>query len=345
MTQHPGPIADFTELQTRGFMVIPSFLSPAEVDFFRKDFEEQPLDPNLSYRIARTSAAANARLRDLAAPMLSGIRSTTNLQVDLADGGIYFDTGPRHRVNFNWHQDAESFFRFQNHYDYLNFYIPIVKPRKDKSNLRVVPFDVLKRQDPKAYQSLMGGGAAAMVRVGRFAVWVCDDSGQVRVMREEIEDMATTPMLDVGDLLLMRGDTVHRTQDAETERVALSYRVTSSAARLSRKRLVAGGPMKATLMANNAPVYERMFAVFDRAGRKDLRVDEMQKALAQLPPIDTRTRDRFMRHLLLEKLKAGSLWRFALSASISKALTYSARATARYHQWAARARRPRPAVG
>src|SRR6185295_1132801 len=89
-------------------------------------------------------------------------------------------------ISFSWHQDHESFFTIQNHYDYLNFYIPIVKPRKDKSNLSIVPFDVLERASARSFRKLVRGGATRFPRIRDKRMAFFDDSGCVHLMREDL---------------------------------------------------------------------------------------------------------------------------------------------------------------
>ena len=321
----------FSDIEKRGFVVVPRFLAPDDIDFYRADFEQRPLDSNGNYRIVRTSPGANARLRQRIDDVLAAVNSQTDLCVDFFDGGIYFSTGPKFGIAFHWHQDTEPFFRFQNHYDYLNFYIPIVKPRKDKSNLCVLPFDVLKLKDPKTHRFLVRSGASALVKVGKVPVWTCFDSAKMHIMSEDAESLAETPHLDAGDLLLMRGDLVHRTQDTETERVALSFRIARSSAVIERQRLVAGGLMKAVTMINNPGIYRSMFTVFERTGRQQMRADEMREALSLSSPGDA-SKHAFLRFLLVQKVKSGVLGRFLLEAAATKALDWSARAARHYQR-------------
>ncbi len=328
----------FSDIQTRGFLVLRGFLSAADIAFYREDFERQPLDANRNYRIARSSPAANARLRGRIDDVLARVNGSTDLCVDFFDGGVYFSTGPKFGIRFPWHQDSEPYFRFQNHYDYLNFYIPIVKPRRDKSNLCVLPFDVLASADPQAHRYLYRSGASALLKVGGVPIWTCWDSASMHRMRVDVESLAETPYLHEGDLLLMRGDLVHRTQDSDTERVAISFRVARSSAVIERRRLVAGGHMKAVTMVNNAGMYRPMFLAFDRSGCERMRADEMRAALADTTPVDTSSK-AFRRYLLMEKAKSGVLGRYLLDTTATKTLDWCARAI---HGWQRRMSGLRP---
>src|SRR5688572_23784650 len=166
VTRAPASDIDFGDLQRRGFVVARGFLSPAELESFRADFYGRPVAQNRNYQLTDMSNDASARMRRRVADLLEVVRATTDLKVDLPTGGQYFATGPKRGIYFPWHQDHESFFETQNHYDYLNFYIPIVKPRPDKSNLSVIPFDVLATTSPRTFRRMVRGGATRFDRIG-----------------------------------------------------------------------------------------------------------------------------------------------------------------------------------
>lgn len=319
-----------TDLQTKGFVVIRGFLTDEILEGARADFSARPLDKsNKNYGISMASAEANALLRPIVDDVLRRVREQTGLKPDLPAGAAYFATG--RGINFAWHQDHESYFTIQNHYDYLNFYIPIVKPRKDKSNLCIVPFDAFEREAPKTFRRVLRGGAARFIPMGRRTLVYFDDSGSVHLMNRNIEDLGHTPHLDAGDLLLIRGDMVHRTQDTETQRVAMSFRASMAGAAVSRSRLIDGGLYKARMMAKNAAWYRRMFAAFEEAGSDQMAAAELAEAAVRVPePPDER---RFIYELLERKLRGGVLGRFVLR-SASEAAT--AKAEEIYHRLRAR---------
>ncbi len=212
----------FSGLQTRGFVVVPSFLSDAEVEDYRADFTRQAPGAISHYNHNAASPGANDRFKRHIENVLVQIRTETDLRVDFTWAGIYFAT---HRgIDFPWHQDHEAYFSFQNHYDYLNFYIPIIKPRPEKSNLSVIPFDVLERECPAIHRKVVRHGSSRFMRLGRRGLVFLDDRGTVTLMPRDIEQLAVTPELRVGDLLLLRGDIIHRTQDTDTDRVAKRIR-------------------------------------------------------------------------------------------------------------------------
>ena len=320
-------------LETRGFVVIPGFLSPAEVEYFRGDFDSRKTEENKNYNLKNASSAANNRFALRVNEVLARVRADTTLRVDAPQGASYFATGASTGINFPWHQDHESFFVLQNHFDYLNFYVPIVKPDPAKSNLSVVPFDVLERESPRLYQALFRGGATRFPRIGNRRLAVCDDTGWCHVIERDLELIAETPQLTAGDLLLLRGDVVHRTQDTLTERVAMSFRVSNDSTVIKRSRLAAGGMHKALMMANNPGPYQRMFLAFDKAHRDEVPLHELKQLMNQVQPRPIERRREFMKLLLREKRRAGLLSQFVASTSAMYALGKAGKLLGRYQQF------------
>jgi Phytanoyl-CoA dioxygenase (PhyH) len=325
--------ATLKDLETRGFVVIRSFLSASELDAARADYAHQQTNANRNYKVSLASAEENARLVGRVQEAMDAVTAQTDLRPDTPSGGAYFATG--RGVTFSWHQDHESFFATRNHYDYLNFYIPIVKPDPRKSGLCVVPFDVLQRECPRTYQLLYRSGASRFIRLGSRRVVFCDDRGTVHVMPKDVEALAEAPELEAGDLLLMRGDIIHRTQDADTERVALSFRVASRSGLVSRAALADGGLYKARMMANNAGYYDQVFKAFDQAGRDEMTFAELEGVLATIErPAPREPRD-FMKLLMQQKRRAHVYARFwpkvVVGAMAARAVTLYERFGARAH--------------
>ncbi len=318
---------DYGDLETRGFVIVRSFLSEEELRACGEDYASQPVGTNRNYSLSPVGGRAHEALQERVRDVLAAIRATTSLRVDLPLGGSYFATG--RGIRFGWHQDHESFFAIQNHYDYLNFYVPIQKPRRDRSNLCIVPFDVLEKECPRTYRTLVRGGAANFVQVGKRTLVFLDDTGRLHLMPSDLDRLAHTPELDPGDLLLLRGDMIHRTQDTETERVSLSFRAASSATLVERSRLADGGPMKAFMMMNDADNYERMFLAFDATGRKAVPFAELRDTIAGMQESPDMGRKKFIGLLLREKRRERVLLRFFRRSVTSTAAYFAARLSAR----------------
>ena len=289
-----------TDLETRGFVHVPAFLAPDELEACREDFAQQPLANNRNYGVSIVSDRAIGRFKARVEAVMALVRAKTNLRVDCTLGGGYFATG--RTKSFPWHQDYESFYSSQNHYDYLNFYIPVLKPLREKSNLTVVPFDALERQSPQTYERVVRGGATRFV--GQMAV--SEDAGTTLVMPLDIERLAETPLLDAGDLLLMRGDVIHRTQDADTERVSLSLRVAWTKTIIRRSQLADGPFAKMRMMVNNPPMYEPIFRAFEDTGKNEMEIGELMTWwTAKAATLKLSDSSDFFRYLLVQKMRTG----------------------------------------
>ena len=312
--RQPGSAAlthiNFKDLQTRGFVHVPGFLSRAELQEYTDDFKARGFDPKSFYPYKTASPTANAHASERVQEVLRLVREQTDLRVNLPQEAWYFATGKSKGINFPWHQDTESYWQTQNHYDYLNFYIPVMKERTDKSNLCVVPFDVLEREIPGTFRRLVRSGAHHFVRVRNKLVAYSDDSGAMHIVRGDLDRIAHTPLLAAGDLLLLRGDVIHRTQDGDTERIAMSFRVSSSQTIVKRSRLAYGGLSKTRIMAKHPLPYQKMFLAFDAAGRDEMPLGELTK-LGQAVSVEPADQRDFIKYLLREKRRAGSLGLFA----------------------------------
>jgi hypothetical protein len=144
--------------------------------------------------------------------------------------GFYFATRFAKKTD-NYHQDYDAYYRqSRDHINYLNFYTPITKPNRDQSNLCLVPFDVLQERAPAVHDHLKGGGANFVhQRRKRLIVENADTRSRTYFDVDfQLEDLATAPLLSEGDLLIFRGDVLHKSQDLESTRVAASIRAGSS---------------------------------------------------------------------------------------------------------------------
>jgi hypothetical protein len=195
----------------------------------------------------------------------------------------------------------------------------VIKPVREKSNLSIVPFDALKAASPGTHEKVVRGGAARFVRFGDKRLVFLDDTGSVHRTDVDLDDVAFTPELGPGDLLLLRGDMIHRTQDAETERVSASYRVANAETLVHRSRIARGGWVKARMMMKNPAVYERLFRVFDESGSDTLPFRELITRAIKMPASKEPQPREFFRLLMRQKLREGVLVHF-LGTSISSLL-------------------------
>ena len=331
---------NWNDLETRGFVHIRGFLAPQDLDSCRADYVNQPVDDsNRNNAISEASDRATARLERPVNELMALVNANTDIRVDCNLGAYYFATT---RGVFPWHQDYESYFISQNHYDYLNLFIPVMKPRADKSNLCLVPFDALKRESPKTFERVLGKGATMAYDLPDRQILFQADSGVAHVTLVPLDRLAFTPQLEAGDLLILRGDIFHRTEDGDTDRVALSMRLGYSKTVVRRAKLADGGFAKMKTMSGNFKLYEPLFRAFDRAGRDELPWGELERFVKEgndQPRAGSETPSRF---LLRQKLRSGvilsSAWRMLTEVVGNKALWAYHRRQAR--KTAARAAQP-----
>ncbi|MBK9972998.1 MAG: phytanoyl-CoA dioxygenase family protein [Acidimicrobiaceae bacterium] len=112
-----------TDLETRGFVVLRGFLTPEEVQPWRDDHAQLSLDDNRNFNAKTPNADVIGRLTPRFDDVLRQVNEQTTVRADVyvPDTSVYFAVGTAAGVNFPWHQDHESFYIVQNHFDYVNF--------------------------------------------------------------------------------------------------------------------------------------------------------------------------------------------------------------------------------
>jgi hypothetical protein len=280
------PTRVWRDLEYRGFVVMPGFLSPREVAVMLDGFDKgkPPGEYPFGFKIMGRAPlkAAWSKIE----PALAEIREQTSLKVDeinFLTVSHYITTRLAERSSY-LHQDFDLDYRLtRDHINYLNFWMPLRKAERARSNVTLIPFDSLRARSREEHAALVGSGGYRFVpRDGRTAVY--GDKGYVladgqpmapeRTLSFDLEDIAETPELDVGDLLLMRGDVIHRTQDAATERVSASVRATYSEKVINRER--AGfDDGRAAAGTRKSGMEDLLKKCFDNAGRPELTIREL----------------------------------------------------------------------
>ena len=156
---------------------------------------------------------------------------------------------------------------------------------------------------------------------------ILDDSGRIHGSTSISIGSPTRPSSAAGDCLLLRGDVIHRTQDAETERVAMSFRAATTHATVNRARLAAGSWEKAVMMSKNSRGYERMFRAFEATGRAEMTLDELMSAMKAIEVPEGKSPRAFAVYLVRQKLDAGVLPRFVVSVAATGAVNVASRAS------------------
>lgn len=299
---------NFEDLETKGFLTLPSFLDGDEIQFLLDDFKSQEATDNANYSLVEVRDSVIQKLKGKLSDALAKVAESTQIKVDISavHMGLYFES---EKINFGWHQDHESYYALQNHYDYLNFYIPIQKPLKAKGNLQVVPWDVLKKACPDAYKKLVRSGANNTCVVNGKTIFT-EDQGLTADPAIDMNEIAYTPELEAGDLLLFRGDMIHQTQDVETDRISFSIRFTNPKTIVNRKELLIGGPRKTYMMINNWSYFGPIIKAFQVTGLDSMSWEQLQEEVkkVEVPASGIKTRGKVIHaYLWLQRLMTGTV--------------------------------------
>ncbi|MAV27324.1 MAG: hypothetical protein CMQ05_14620 [Gammaproteobacteria bacterium] len=247
------------QLFERGFVHVPGFLDPEETEALAQDYRQGQFHRTV-YTLGHATPEAIELIGDKIRALLTQFEDVPQFKPSRFGGGAYFAT--EKGINFGWHQDHESYFINQTHQHYLNIYIPVIKPEREHTNLCVIPIDRFKERSPDAWSVLEWGGAATAKTEGGQTTISNDHAGGLHAELDfELEELCETPELVAGDALLLRGDMFHRTQDNDTERVALSVRAFNPDITVVKEHYEQNCPAKRWFQANN-PMYGAITEAF-----------------------------------------------------------------------------------
>jgi len=266
---------DWADLKTRGFLVVRNFLSSIEIAERESAIGLAELSAHKAFfkRIpSKTMESMCSKLEKLF-PL---IRSQAQIHIDsFARDASYFETD---KVNIDWHIDQHVYYLHQNMYDYINFWMPIVKPNPAKSGLSLIPMDILAAKAPHVYQAILGRGAAVLRRDGgkHFIEYEKDGKKEKIDSSVAFDEMAVAPSLNAGDLLIVRGDVFHSTQDNETARIALSIRAINSKGQMTLKNLLTMSGQKYRRLLLERVTYANVLAAFLRFRNQKITVGQFE---------------------------------------------------------------------
>jgi len=140
----------------------------------------------------------------------------------------------------NWHIDHYTFYFHNDHKNYLIGYMPILKSDPKKSNVAIIPYDILKKEDVNTFSKIKNRGAVRFRKVEKdtkpwfdmrfkketkindwYALDDYNDHTQGWKMNTDLEKIKIVPKLNLYDLLIMKADVIHKTNDAKIDRIAI----------------------------------------------------------------------------------------------------------------------------
>ncbi len=267
---------DWGAYERDGFTVAKGFIDSELLSFLLAQYADAQSRRNANYDTSPLSKEARGKIEAYALEALRG-SAGAGTPVDRLSHANFFAT---RKLSHGWHQDHDSYYLFQSA-NYLNVWIPIVKPIPEKSNVVVLPFGRLQTKSPAAHDFLRGRGARNMACIPGRTIVKGGDPGDHKTLDVNIDDMSETPAISLGDALLMRGDVAHRTQDADTDRVAVSLRLVDSTQPITRERVCQGSFHKWVLMLNDWSRYESILECFDEPGIDQIPLGTLLDTLAE----------------------------------------------------------------
>jgi hypothetical protein len=258
---------NFSDLETKGFLVIQNFLDKQEISEVTDIYSEilnqyqNTGSVNKNYSILRGTLPANILVN--ARKLLEVINQKTNLKTNLITNQTadYLDN---QLLNFGWHQDHESYFKWQNAYNDLNFWIAISKPSETEAGLQVIPQNELAYKNLTIFEEqILGKGAKLFLPSTNSTIIHDTETGQVTTLPFSINDLSYTPTLFVGDLLLLRGDLIHKSQSSTVPRLAISFRAINKNQILSKKKFYGGSIKKQVMIFNHLKAFQPIIDAFE----------------------------------------------------------------------------------
>jgi hypothetical protein len=260
-------LSNIGDLQTRGYAVIRNFLSASDIERLQQDYElnRKKVQGHQNFKtvFSKSDHGLTAKIQQV----LDAIHTSTDVQADtIRNQGVFFDT---EMEAFTWHQDTEWYFLFQDCYDIVNFWMPIIKKDDLSTGLSLVPYDRLFELVPDiTHQFFLRQGAK------QFTV-LEDDRTSMFNLNDDIthtfdinfDKICETPIVRLGDVVVKRSDVIHRTQDTLTHRVAYSTRCVNSQAVISKQVLLTGGNTKqryVNQLNKTLAMYQLIIRTFER---------------------------------------------------------------------------------
>jgi hypothetical protein len=246
-------------LNKKGFFIIKNFLSSSDLDknFInylnkKKKFVDGVIHGlntrfyiNIDKKIKKISQGLHNKDLNISSNKFCyssiRIKKTTNPKAKLIKPfNIYKDPKVSPGGALNWHIDHFTYYFHNDHKNYLICYMPILKSNRKYSNVAIVPYDVLKKDDINTFKKIKDRGAVRFRKVEKdtkpwfdlrfnqptkindwYALDDYADNTQGWKMKIDLEKKKIVPKLNLNDLLIMKADVIHKTNCAKIDRIAI----------------------------------------------------------------------------------------------------------------------------
>ena len=132
---------------------------------------------------------------------------------------------------FDWHVDQGTYSICGTHHAMLNLYLAVHKTVPEKSNLSVLPWPAFEKASPAFAKRMKDKGSFCWLwgekdnpeRPDPSVIYMHDQRSMSHAeIGPDPNSIAYTPHLNAGDLLILKQDLPHKTQDNETARIAFT---------------------------------------------------------------------------------------------------------------------------
>ena len=234
---------NFKDLEMKSFCVIKNFLDNNTISTILEDYfliqNEEILYPKFSIIPAGKKKNLDF-LKDTINPLIKNISDYSLIKTNYVANPVYFSI--KHGINFPFHQDHDSWFLYGDHSNYLNVWIPIIKPNYDITNLSIINLYKLLNDHPEL-QFLENYGATEFT-TGNQSKIIDYNNDKTIELDFDLNLYAETPHLNAGDALVMRGYAIHKTQDILTDRLAISFRCVNTNTKLFKENFISASGHK-----------------------------------------------------------------------------------------------------
>jgi len=251
---------NFSDLETNGFVILKNVVSMEEIAILIQDYQtsKSSIQFRFSDKINTDSGLPVSTLKSTIESILTDINRETTIKTDYASpSGVYFNN---HHIKLDWHQDHEIFYKTQDTFNNLNFWIPIIKPNIDKNGVRLIPFNTLYEKIPEITEKyIINKGAQRFKFKDNKTIIFNDDVGTKVILDEDVLSLSEELPIGPGDILIFRGDIIHRTSlDSSSKRVAIGVRSIYNEGIFSKSKFFNGCAFKENQIQNNPINYHHI---------------------------------------------------------------------------------------
>jgi len=266
-------------IDQNGFYVYRNFVADSDLKSIHESYQKLEVSDNKNYPV-RTIGLE--QLPSQLIENLNAIRALCSPEVETElTNAVFFSVNTSDlnaSINSGLHQDHESYYLSGDHFNHLNFFMIIEKDNEFHSNLNLIPKQSLVRQDKKFFQ-LANGAGASMIDGHNYYL---QEKNLTYNFDFDVNSIVETPHLSVGDMLIIRGDVIHGTQDQLANRVALSVRSGRQDFIVDKNRYYPLSLNHLHFIKNNIKPYSKRAFLFAHSGLDFMTISELNTLYKQV---------------------------------------------------------------